>query len=35
MAVSVPRELPKGITARTRTEDGRRVPVLTPDGTPV
>jgi len=35
MAASVPRELPKGITARTRIEDGRRVPVLTSDGTPV
>jgi integrase len=29
------RELPKGIAPRLRTQDGRRIPDLAPDGTPV
>src|SRR5215472_12473229 len=30
-----PRNLPKGITPKTRTKNGKVVPVLTADGTPV
>ena len=30
-----PIDLPKGITPKTRTKDGKPVPVVTDDGTPV
>jgi integrase len=30
-----PRDLPKGITPKTRTKDGKTVPVVTEDGTPI
>src|ERR1035438_9978893 len=30
-----PRDLPKGITPKTRTKNGKAIPVVTDDGTPV
>src|SRR5437660_10477166 len=35
MSKDSPRNLPKGIRPKTRTKDGRAVPVVTKDGTPV
>ena len=35
MSKGSPRNLPKGITPKTRTKDGKVVPVITKDGTPV
>jgi hypothetical protein len=35
MSKGSPRNLPKGITPKTRTKNGRVVPVVTEDGTPV
>jgi len=35
MSKDSPRDLPTGITPKTRTKDGRTVPVVTSDGTPV
>jgi integrase len=35
MSKDSPRNLPKGITPKTRTKDGKAVPVVTKDGTPV
>ena len=35
MSKGSPRNLPKGITPKTRTKDGKAVPVVTKDGTPV
>ncbi len=35
MSQASPRDLPKGITPKTRTKDGKTVPVVTADGIPV
>src|SRR5579875_1594575 len=35
MSKGSPRDLPKGITPKTRAKDGKVVPVVTEDGTPV
>jgi integrase len=35
MSKGTPRDLPAGITPKTRTKDGKKVPVVTKDGTPV
>ena len=35
MSKDSPRDLPKGITPKTRTKNGKAVPVVTADGTPV
>ena len=35
MSKGNPRDLPRGITPKTRTKNGKAVPVVTEDGTPV
>jgi len=35
MSKGNPRALPRGITPKTRTKNGKTVPVVTEDGTPV
>jgi hypothetical protein len=35
MSKGNPRDLPKGIAQKTRTKNGKPVPVVTEDGTPV
>ena len=35
MSKGNPRDLPRGITQKTRTKNGKPVPVVTEDGTPV
>jgi hypothetical protein len=35
MSKGYPRDLPRGITPKTRTKNGKAVPVVTEDGTPV
>src|SRR5260370_29152157 len=35
MSKGNPRDLPRGITPKTRTKNGKPVPVVTEDGTPV